>query len=315
MKNWLIGSLIFLSSLSAYSSIQIEDHITDFLDQIENQSDQSLMAIQNSVLSYEYILSNEFQTYYYRNLSQKDLRQILEMNLTGYSKDLLENSTRYRSAVQIAKQAIATTEQRYKELFNLTLDLDVYLWTSLSGTDASATELNGKNSFALNMRVISRYSQEEIEIVVAHEFFHIVQYSVLDYESGNWNIKKNLMSEGWATYVSSLIFPGYPDWKYISYFKKDDTQFREFQKYQSEIVQSLLVDLESTDYSISKKYFWGRQVEGVVWPPRNGYYIGYLLAKQWAQSHSAKEVALMKWQDYSKLAKAELEKLAANSKD
>ena len=194
--------------------------------------------------------------------------------------------------------------------FNAELSFPLYLFSALIGTDGCITEIDKGLGFALNFRRIQEYGEDELKIVIAHEFFHVYQHDLQKNENQGPRLERGIFAEGWATYASSIISPGYPDWKYISYSKKDDQQYKEFQKYQKEIASEFLRLLNSDKYEDYRRFFNADVQYSKPWPPRSGYFLGYTVAKNLERKMKPKDIALMKYSEFQKILKGELENLA-----
>ena len=175
---------------------------------------------------------------------------------------------------------ICDVELRYKRLCDVSFEFPIKLgYADL--TDACTRRIGGELGVFLNFRILSQYSKTVQEIVVAHEFFHIIQYKELDYSQYPNTIAMRLQVEGFATFASSLLYPGSSDWKYISYYQDTNAEYLQFQKYEKEAIKKLRPVLLSHGQEEHKIFFSGNPEYAEPWPRRIGYYIGFKIAKQW----------------------------------
>ncbi|MGE3684182.1 MAG: DUF2268 domain-containing putative Zn-dependent protease [Bdellovibrionales bacterium] len=307
----MLAMLMWPTALSA--EIQIHDYITPFIQAFRTVERPSAATFESLILQNEFLLSRELGSTYYNRLNESEKRELLQTNLSPFARALPTLIPVYDQKLVEVREIIVAMEERFKSSLNIELNFPVYLWVALENTDGKSTDINNTAGFSLNFRMLAESSKTELEILTSHEFFHVVQVTLIG-TANEESVGLNLMSEGWATYVSSLVVPGSPDYKYVSYWLKDDSQFREFQRSEKEALVSLLKDFDKSGWSASRRYFSGNPKDSTPFPPRIGYYIGYKLAQRLARTLSVSQVVRIKFPQFKKVAKNELKKMLAEPK-
>jgi uncharacterized protein YjaZ len=288
--------LPILFCLVASAQIQVVDHLSEFISRYEALPTKNQETVKDLILKNEQTHKSDFEEVY--GFDRADAGDAAEKLITHFGA--------LRSLHKEFRALVFETETRYQKIFGIELTFPIQIWYSLGTSDGKTTTLNKVDGFSINFRY--RYTAEELKIILAHEAFHLVQNTRYKNDPPSPLVEGTLIREGWATFASSLIFPGLPDWKYLSYFKKDDAQFREFKKLDSEIRKSIAKDLDSNTWDVGKKYFSGDPKDSAPFPPRSGYYLGFMIAKHLAARQVPREVALLGSQEISKSAREFIKK-------
>lgn len=313
IRTIILTSLLVLTN-SAMANVVVHDYTKEFNNGYRHLKNKDLGHVRRYILHYELVREPRVCSIFFDGHPvPKDPR--IEVLLEKYAKELPQYTALYDKKVPEIKEIVAEVQERTQKLFGVNINADVLLSTSVSQTDAVTTGgPDLKNAIvALNMHEMSQYSKDELRIVLAHELFHVLQHQIEKDHSNSEMIAGNIYSEGWATYASSLVYPGYPDWKYISYFNKDSRQFQKFQADRKNIIKQVLADWNSHKESKYDKYFSADPDASHPFEPRSGYYIGYIAAKEMAQKSSPVKVALIKYDDYRKQIKPLLKKMSTIS--
>lgn len=298
----------------AYANIKIDDSTNQFIKGYQLLKIKNLPATKKYIIHYETVVKPSASRIFFDGMPlPRDPR--IELTLNQYAKNLPSIIKQYQIKVPEIKAIVAEVQQRTQKLFGQEINANVILATSVSMTDAVTTGSNDNKypTVALNLREVSNYSKDEIKIVLSHELFHVLQHQIEVDHSNNEPIAGNLYSEGWATYASSLVYPGYEDWKYISYFTKNNHQFIKFEAEKPAIIKNILKDWNTKSERRSDKYFSADPFISKPFEPRSGYYIGYLAAKTLAKKSSPVQVALIKYDDYIKQIKPLLKEISKDN--
>lgn len=315
--------LIFLLTLivchAAVADVTVHDYLTPLIEAYEELDQPGEEELLNLLYHYEFVYGEEFGDLYYDRLSHER-----KAGLTGMFRNYARQLPNLVAAFALKRQDVLTiigeTEDRFREVFGAELDFPVYLWSALAPTDGKVTQFGGVRGFSLNFQVIHAYSREELEVLLAHEFFHLFQI-----QQGGPQVKAggedqpaqpmlgSLMAEGLATYASSLIVEGRPNWRYVSLSGRDDRQYKAFQALEGEMIRFLLVNAGSTDRAVWARLFSGNPEDAAPWPPRGGYYLGYRLAQRMSLRLGAERVALMPYDEYRSLVEAELSSMLTDA--
>lgn len=307
----LSSVLAFLFTNSVYANINVHDYTKQFIDGYQHLKTKNLRANKNYILHYELVTQPQVSSIFFDGHGIPRVPRV-EASLNHYAANLPEITLQYKKKVPEIKSIVSEVEKRTKQVFGKEVNANVFIATSVSETDAVTTGSDDIKypTVALNMRVISKYSKDELRIVLAHELFHVLQHQIERDHSAAEPIAGNLYSEGWATYASSLVYPGFSDWKYISYFTKDNSQFLKFEADRKAIIKNLLHDWNTKNERKYDKYFSANPNASRPFEPRSGYYIGFLAAKAIAEQKSPVEAALIKYSDFKKDIKPLLKKLS-----
>lgn len=289
LKAILIVLALFAASPS-WAEATVHDYITPFVEGYEQLSDKSPPSVKAYILGYEFRLGQEFNEVYYKYFDEAQRQQLL-LGLDGYVANMPALATQYPKRLVDVRRIVEETETRFQDLFQAELTFPLYCWSSLAWTDGKITQLGGVEGFSLNFRQIAFYPEAALKVVLAHELFHVLQAQLQTSSEGLSKVEAILWAEGWATYASSLVFPGLPDWKYFTYYAQDDAEYQSVQRQKADIIRSLLADLESDDDAALRRYFYGSSDDSAPFPQRSGYLIGYELAMLLAKSEDPISVA------------------------
>ncbi len=305
------STLLALSTQVAYADVIVHDYTQQFNEGYYRLKNKNVNKLKKYILHYELVTKPQVSSIFFDGHPvPRDPR--IEANLNQYAKNLPELVKSYKQKAPEIKAIAAEVEQKSQDTFGMKVNANVLLSTSVSDTDAVTTGSSDSKlaTVALNMRALVKYSKAELRIVIAHELFHVLQHQIQRDHSATDLIASNLYSEGWATYASSLVYPGYSDWKYISYFTKDDKQFLKFEADRKNIIKDLLRDWNTHSDQKFDKYFSADTQASKPFEPRSGYYIGYMVAKTMAETQSPVKVALIKYDDFKKQIKPLLKKMS-----
>lgn len=305
----LFCSFIFIQA--AQANIHVYDYTQEFVDGYHKLKHKNKYNNRKYLLHFELAAQPEIsQIFFDGHPVPKDPR--IEAILNDSANRLPEIIAAYEQKIPEVKAIVKEVEDRSQKLFGMKINANVVLSTSVSQTDAVTTGDNTSKyaTVALNMREMMQYSKDDLRIVLAHELFHVLQHQIEVDHSASDMIAGNLYSEGWATYASSLVYPGFSDWKYISYFNKNDKQFKCFENSKKAIIHDMLHDWNSRNMRKFDKYFSADNYASHPFEPRSGYYIGYLAAKKMAENKPAVQVALIKYDEFKREIKPLLKKMS-----
>lgn len=314
LKKIMFTSFVLLMTNAASANITVQDYTGEFNKGYRQLKNKDIYHLKKYILHYELVTEPSVCSIFFDgNPVPKHPR--IEALLNQYAKDLPQYAAIYDQKAPEVKEIVAEVQKRTQDLFGMEINAKVLLSTSVSETDAVTTGNEHMNSaiVALNMREMSQYSKDELRIVLAHELFHVLQHQIERDHSNSEMIPGNIYSEGWATYASSLVYPGFPDWKYVSYFTRNDHQFKKFEADRKQIIHQILGDWNSHQEQKYDKYFSANSYASRPFEPRSGYYLGFIAAKQMAKENSPVRVALIKYDDYRKQIRPLLRKMSSLS--
>ena len=299
-------------SHAVYAEINVHDDTKQFIEGYSNLKNRNLAATEKYILHYELVTAPQTSSIFFDGHPvPKDPR--IDVLLKNYAKHMPQLVQEYQKKVPEIQSIVTEVQERTQRIFGMEINANVVLSTSVSDTDAvtTGTDAEKYSTVALNLRELVNYSKDDLRIVLAHELFHVLQHQMGVDHSNTDLIAGNLFSEGWATYASSLVYPGFSDWKYISYFTKNNSQFMKFEASRKAIIRDLLHDWNSKSETKFDRYFSADTFASKPFEPRSGYYIGYIAAKKLAEKQSPVQVALIKYSDFKKEIKPLLKKMSA----
>jgi hypothetical protein len=240
-----------------------------------------LVSLQNDALQREDVLQyfeknadllkNNLESAYYV-YKTKSLSELVKINLPKYyeNRDLiLSNNAEY---TVVKTQVIEKVKNAFDDLPKLYLVPCLGLFAS----NGWAQELDDKYHICLALEFPHKY----VDMTLAHEIAHSLNKPRYD------TILDGLYNEGFATYISSFLCPGYPEEEYL-FNKKDwygkclDWLERNKHKIMEDSVQPFIV-MEPNHLL----YFSG----GNKTYPRVGYVIGYEYLKFLGVQYSVEEL-------------------------
>lgn len=306
-----VANIILLLSLSAtsFANIKIQDNVSPFIAKYQKLSHKNKRANQKYILQYEHVYQHELSEIFYEGYRPSDDR-FYSQEMNFYSENLPVLVKQYQKKIPEIKEVVHEVDQKYRKIFGVNLHTTIFFYTTLSQSDAVTTGNDRVGPIiALNLKTVSGYSKDDLKILLSHEFFHVLQHQVHTNLPNSDQIAENLFIEGWATYASSVVYPGQPDWKYISFFEKNNHQYLKFEADKPLIIKSILKDWNKKNKRSFEKYFMADQEYSKPFEPRSGYYLGYVAAKAIAKEQSPKAAALLSYADYKKIIKPVLRKM------
>lgn len=308
-----LSSITFIAltllSATSYAEIKIKDNVTPFISNYQHLTHKTPVNNKRFILDYEKAFQTSLSQIFYeghRSTDDPEARQ----ELNHYAAHLPELVAKYQQKIPEITEVIHEVDKKYQQLFDVKLKTKVYFYTTISQSDAVTT--GGPNMgpiIALNLKTVADYSRDDLKILLAHEFFHVLQHQVKLNIPDSEKINENMFVEGWATYASSLVYPGLPDWKYISFFEKNNKQYLKFEADRPLIIKSILRDWNKSGHRSIQKYFMADIDASKPFEPRSGYYLGYVAAKRIASEQSPKAAALLTYDEYKRIIKPVLKKM------
>ena len=224
----------------------------------------------------------------------------------------------HRAEVTAAEQYLATNVPRYMLAFRKTFpdyrcDFTFYIAPSFGHMDGAATAVSGEHRIIFAPDVIPRlHPLNELKVLIDHETFHVYHHQA----SGSFGLDEEaiptlevaLWSEGLATFVSqrmnpgvsldvALLQPGIPEGA---------------RPHLPAIATELLAHLEERDESTYTRYFeGGNPLAG--YPPRAGYYVGFLIAEHLSKRYTLHQLAHLKGSALRSALVSELQQLQGSA--
>lgn len=204
----------------------------------------------------------------------------------------------HRADVKAAERYLNEHVPQYMTAFRRTFpdyrcDFIFYIAPSFGRMDGAAAFVRGQHRIIFAPDVIPRYHQlSDLKVLIDHETFHIYHHQATGvfgaFPEAVPATLKALWSEGLATYVSWRMNPGVTlDLALLQPGIPDGTG-----PHLTQIASDLLQHLDAADPATYEHYFVaGRQPEG--YPPRAGYYIGFLIAQKLSSHYTLPQLAAL----------------------
>lgn len=295
--------------------MQVNEYVSEFISGFEKLSNHSQTEIEKYILEFEHIHSNVMDEFYSGITTPEERRTFIKNRLPEYAKSIFKTYIHsFKTRLPVILELVNQTGSRLKASFDKKANLITYILPAMATTDGRSTTINGNISLILNAIHMSRYTDRAIKVFLAHEFFHALHEQNIDFHSVQEGLSNNLHAEGWATYASSIVYPGFEDWFYIDFSAKDDSRVKSYKLNHSEIIRGIKKYLDSTDLTtINNKFFYGDPNGSVPFPPRSGYYVGYLIAKELAKTMPLNELTWITPKIFREMLPGLLDKIEAQS--
>jgi len=204
-------------------------------------------------------------------------------------------------------QSIAPARASFENAFGpMTGYPPVLLVNSLGEFDGGTRTLNGKGYLMFGADMIDKlYKTTPIQPFFHHELFHLYHGRTFDECEPIWC---SLWSEGLAVHVAKTLNPDANDASLLLTFP---VSLREaVDKDRRGAICSVVAKLESTKDEDYPPLFQGRPNPGGAFPPRYGYYVGFLVAQDLGRTRSLKQLAALKAAEVKPLIEASLRGMA-----
>ena len=204
-------------------------------------------------------------------------------------------------------QSIAPAQASFERAFGpMTGYPPVLLVNSLGEFDGGTRTLNGKGYLMFGADMIDRiYKSTPIQPFFHHELFHLYHGRTFEECEPIWC---SLWSEGLAVHVAKTLNPDANDASLLLTFP---VSLREaVEKDRRGAICSVVAKLDSTKDEDYPPLFQGRPNPGGAFPPRYGYYVGYLVAQDLGRTRSLKQLAALKASEVRPLVEASLRRMA-----
>lgn len=187
----------------------------------------------------------------------------------------------------------------------------VLLVNSLEEFDGGTRTLEGKSYLMFGADMIDRlYKTTPIQPFFHHELFHLYHGRTFEDCEPIWC---NLWSEGLAVHVAKTLNPDANDASLLLTFPVPLRAAVE--KDRRGAICSVVAKLDSTKDEDYPPLFQGRPNPGAAFPPRYGYYVGFLVAQDLGRTRSLKQLAALKAAEVRPLIEASLRGMADCPKD
>lgn len=196
---------------------------------------------------------------------------------------------KFLAAARSFTASYATATTRFRTFFpDYAPDMPIYLLHSLNEMDGGTRELKGKVVAIFGADVIAKiHDPASIGPFLDHEMFHFHHARYFPDCPALWC---SLWQEGLATYVAGRMNPGVDDRGLLLTVPRPIRPEVEPRLTEAMcLVRGKLQSTEEDDYAMLFFGSGGKAQGG--WPPRFGYYLGYVLARQLGEGMSLDALA------------------------
>jgi hypothetical protein len=189
-----------------------------------------------------------------------------------------ETRDKFLATAKSFAASYATASARFRTFFpDYAPEMPIYLVHSLNEMDGGTRELRGKVVAIFGADVIAKiHDPASIGPFLDHELFHFHHAKYFPDCPALWC---SLWQEGLATYVAGRMNPGADDRALLLTIPRPIRP--EVEPKLAEAMCFLRGKFTSTDEDDYATFFFGKGGKDQQgWPPRFGYYLGYVLAKQ-----------------------------------
>ena len=184
---------------------------------------------------------------------------------------------------------------------------DIYFVHSLGEMDGGTREIEGTRYLVFGADVMARvYEPGGITPFFHHELFHFYHKAYFTDCDVFWC---SLWGEGLATYVSEQLNPGADDHSMLLSTPRPIRPEVEANLAYAVCETRARLDSDSMD-DYRPFFFGGHNLEGL--PPRSGYYIGYLVAKEAGRTRTVQQLAHLSAAEARPIVEAALNALATS---
>jgi hypothetical protein len=183
----------------------------------------------------------------------------------------------------------------------------IYFLVSLGAFDGGVRSVNGYPALLFGVDVIARmHPQDELGALFDHELFHMYHRQITGVGGGRGDpLYRALWEEGLATYVSGVLNPRVGESAILG--RPEDLAARAKPQL-PQIAGELLQNIDSTSPDLYQTFFLGNSPRKDI-PPRSGYYVGLLIARELGQTHSLQQLAKMNGESLRSTIRQMLQKM------
>jgi hypothetical protein len=184
----------------------------------------------------------------------------------------------------------------------------IYFLVSLGHFDGGVRTVSGQPALLFGVDVTARiHPPDQLGALFDHELFHMYHRQVTGVGGGPGDpLYRALWEEGLATYVSGALNPRVSESAILG--RPEDLAERA-EPLLPQIARELLQNMDSTSPDLYQAFFLVNSPRKDL-PPRSGYYVGFLIARELGKSHSLQQLAQMNGESLRSTVRQMLEKMA-----
>lgn len=200
----------------------------------------------------------------------------------------------FDAALRLALEHVA---ERFQRAFpDFRCDFPVYVTETFGAMNGAGRIVAGHPALVLGVDTITKFdTAASLPVLLSHELFHRYNFQATGFSDDLAErdlIWRSLWAEGLATYVSARLNPSNPLSDALVFPKDLEARARPFV---TQMASELLAAADRVERATFAKFFevQSPEAERQGWPPRSGYYVGYLVAQDLGRRHSLSQLAHM----------------------
>jgi hypothetical protein len=193
--------------------------------------------------------------------------------------------------------ALERAADRFRRAFpDFRCDFSVYVSETFGTMNGAGRVVAGRPALVLGVDMIARFeSSASLPVFLSHELLHRYNFQAAGFSDDLAErdlIWRSLWAEGLATYVSARLNPSNPLSDALDFPKDLDSRAKPFVP---QMATELLAAADHVDAATFAKFFevTSPEAKRLGWPPRAGYYVGYLVARDLGRRRSLAALAHM----------------------
>lgn len=209
---------------------------------------------------------------------------------TRYFPNLPKIAPAMRDATQDLPEKLATTQSRFLGQFpDMHWAGDIYVMASGYCFNGRAQDIQGRGAMLFGMDATVALGQKDLSPGMTHELFHRYHFQFFDFKaSSNYPLWTTLWAEGMAQYVCEQLNPTASE---VDLSHLPAGMVQKVDANRRELAADFLKKFDSTQETDAKIWFNDMRSQDPVVPPRGGYQLGVLVARELAKRYSIQTMA------------------------
>ncbi len=195
-----------------------------------------------------------------------------------------------RDATDGLSNKLTATQTRFLALFpDMHWAGDIYVMASGYCFNGRAQDIQGRGAILFGMDAVVALNQKDISPGMAHELFHRYHFQFFDFKaSSNYPLWTTLWAEGLAQYVTEQMNPTASE---VDLSHVPAGMVQKVDAKRQDLAADFLKKFDSTQEMDAKVWFNDMRSQDPVVPPRGGYQLGVLVARELARRYSVQTMA------------------------
>jgi hypothetical protein len=277
--------------LDGHKIVNVVDDFLTFWEQAKGKKLRAQRQLWNRLVEGKH--QEYFERAVYNNAGWDDRRLMLNQFLRQVPAKINALREFNKTATGDIRTAMMNFKARFPEYH---LQRDIYLGLSFSMFDGSVRPVQNyegiPDTLCLGADVLADYSFEQLQIAIAHEFFHLYHFNFLFDNPSLAQIRTAhipLIVEGLAVAGAEAVYPFQPETFYLHFSEKELLAQRDELTTNSRKFLELLKEGATPDKY--EQWFTGKPSDNV--PQRGGYLLGYEVAHRMLAMFSFEQIVRM----------------------